>query len=113
MPHAEIKYSADLSLDTDLIFDLIERVLNEHDSSSGVCKGRAYPASSFKHTHILFEISILRKPHRDEAFVQGLVDDLEGQLKGLIGQSCYFSLSVDFSAVGYVTNQHLTDHIKK
>lgn len=36
MPHAEIKYSADLSLDT----DLIERVLNEHDSSSGLIASR-------------------------------------------------------------------------
>ena len=112
MPHAEIKYSADLSLDTDLIFDLIERVLNGHDSSSGVCKGRAYPASSFRHTHVLFEINILRKPHRDEAFVQGLVEDLERQLKGVIGQSCYFSLAVDFSPVGYVTNQYLIDVTK-
>ena len=93
MPHAEIKYFADLSLDTDVIFDLIEQVLNEHDSSSGVCKGQAYPASSFKHTHVLFEISILRKPHLDEAFVQRACD-LElcfekriFKLKGILDES--------------------------
>ena len=107
MPHAEIKYSSDLSIDTDAMFDLIERILNEHDSSSGACKCRAYPTDLFKHTHILFEVSILPKPHRDEAFVQALVIDLEKQLKGMIGQRCYFSLAVEFSGAGYVTNECL------
>lgn len=105
MPHAEIKYSADLALDVDAMFVLIERILNEHDSSSGVCKCRAYPAEAFLHTHVLFEISILPKPHRDEAFVKALVADLERQLKGMIGQSCYFSLAVEFSGLGYVTSK--------
>lgn len=53
---------------------------------------------------------ILWEPHQDEAFVQGLVEDLERQLRGVIGQSCYFSLAVDFSPVGYVTNEHLVEN---
>lgn len=105
MPHAEIKHSSDLSLDYQAMFTLIEHILNEHDSSAGACKCRAYPSNAFLHTHVVFEISILQKPHRDESFIQSLVADLKLQLKGMITQNCHFSLSVAFIGTGYSTGE--------
>ena len=50
------------------MFTAIEHTILAHDSSSGDCKCRSYPAEASNHTHLLIEISMLTKPHRDEAF---------------------------------------------
>ena len=68
MPHADLKYSPDLSFDPQAMFTAIEQTILAHDSGSGDCKCRSYPAEASNHTHLLIEISMLSKPHRDEAF---------------------------------------------
>ena len=106
MPHVNIKYSSDLKLDTRSMFKLVEEVINAHDSASGLAKGRAYPAVEFQHTHVLFEISMLTKPHRDQAFTDRLMADLENRLKAQISQDCMFSLGINYSGPYYITNSH-------
>ena len=106
MPHAELKYSADLDIDPTAILAAIEQTILRHDSGSGPCKGRAYPAAQFNHTHLLLAVTMLRKPHRDTDFTDRLMEDLESTIKTMIGQSCHFSFSLDYSTGHYVTNRH-------
>ena len=106
MPHAEINYSGDLDLDATAILKRIEQVIQSHDAGSGECKGRAYPAQTFHHTHVLVSISLLPKPHRDDAFLTALLSDLETSIKALLPAPCLFSLGITFSGAYYVTNTH-------
>lgn len=106
MPHAELKYSDDLALDAAAILADIEAVISRHDGGAGACKGRAYPSSQFHHTHVLLTLSLLSKPHRDAAFTQALMGDVEAAVKAKLPQSCHFSLSLTYSDAYYVTNYH-------
>ena len=105
MPHADLKYSNDLPLDASTILTSIETVIQSHDPGSGDCKGRAYPATEFRHTHLLIEISMLPKAHRDTAFMAALSADLEKAIKAHLSQPCFFSLMISFSSENYVTNR--------
>ncbi|MEM6589527.1 MAG: hypothetical protein AAF641_13855 [Pseudomonadota bacterium] len=106
MPHAELCYSSDLSLDPKAVMERIEAVMQAHDPGSGACKGRAYPAETFHHTHFLARVSLLAKPHRDTAFILALSRDLEEAIKALIPEPCAFTLDISFSSQIYVTNAH-------
>ena len=107
MPHAELKYSNDLDINAKAILETIEATIQNHDAGSGDCKGRAYPTDQFHHTHMLVSISMLTKPHRDKAFTDALISDLENAVKALIPQSCFFSLVIDESGDTYITNRHV------
>lgn len=104
MPHAELKYSNDLILDTPAILATIDSVIRRHDANAGDCKGRAYPASEFHYTHVIAEISMLPKAHRDQAFMNALITDLETAIKAYITQPSFFSLKISFLPETYVTN---------
>ncbi|MEM7732992.1 MAG: hypothetical protein AAF280_09450 [Pseudomonadota bacterium] len=106
MPHAELFYSSDLSLDPMAVLERIEEVLVAHDPGSGACKGRAYPAEIFRHTHFIARVSMLPKPHRDAAFIASLSAELEAAIKLLIPEPCAFTLDVSFSSINYITNLH-------
>lgn len=106
MPHAELKYSDDLKLDAQAILAQIEAVIQQHDAGSGECKGRAYPASTYHHSHVLVDISMLPKAHRDQTFVSLLMKDLEQTIKAMISSPCFFSLNMGFSGAAYVTGMH-------
>lgn len=106
MPHAELKYSADLTIDAAAILADIEQVILKHDSGSGDCKGRAYPSQTFHHTHLLVSVAMLTKPHRDEAFTEKLIADLERSIKTHLHQRCFFSLDLRYMGGSYITNLH-------
>lgn len=57
MPHIEIKHSNNLNLDYGLLFHSMEGVINEMDEAAGACKGRAYPASHYHHSHVLISVA--------------------------------------------------------
>ena len=76
MPQADLKYSSDLGLDALALMADIQTLIARHDSGAGQCKARAYPADIFQHSHFVLELAILRKPHRDQAFRDALLDDL-------------------------------------
>ena len=103
MPHAELKYSADLKFDADAVFDAIEKTIGAHDAGAGECKCRAYPSEQTNYTHLMVSVVMLRKPHRDAAFLDGLLRDLEAAIKAQLTQSCRFSLGIEFSGDAYVT----------
>ena len=106
MPHAELKYSSDLKINAVAILADIEQMILQHDAGSGECKGRAYPTDYFHHSHMILEISMLTKPHRDDAFTAALMEDLEQLVKAHIPQSCYFSLVIAYNKGAYATNFH-------
>jgi len=109
MPHVEIKYSDNLDIDTNKIFDSVEKIINDNDMSAGVCKSRAYPCSQYKYSHILVTVSLLTKPHRDKAFTEKLSGEIELAIKAHLKQSLYFSLNIEYSLDYYTTNTHLVE----
>ncbi|MDX2319585.1 MAG: hypothetical protein QNK26_03195 [Moritella sp.] len=106
MPHIEIKYSDNLTINTGEIFDDIEEIINGKDISAGECKSRAYPCSQYKYSHMLVIVSLLTKPHRDKIFTQSLSLEIEKAVKVHLKQSLYFSLSIEYSQDYYTTNIH-------
>ncbi len=110
MPHAEIKYTDDLALDAQAILTDIEATILRHDAESGACKGRAYPAVQFHYSHVLVTVSMLSRPHRDAAFTEALLHDLERVIKARVSQRCQFSLGISYSDSAYVTNLHQPDN---
>lgn len=106
MPHAELKYSEDLSFDADALLAAIEDTINRHDPAAGECKCRAYPAARFRHTHMLVAITMLAKPNRNAAFTAAVMEDLEQAIKAHLKQRCLFSLLVEYSPSTYVTKEH-------
>lgn len=109
MPHVEIKYTDNLDIDTDNIFNVIEDIITESDSGAGECKSRAYPCSQYKYPHMLVTVSLLTKPHRDDAFTHKLSDEIEQAIKRNLKQSLYFSLTIEYSPAYYSTNIHLVE----
>ena len=103
MPHAELKYSSDLTIDVAAMLGTIEQIIQNHDSGAGDCKGRAYPAKVFHHSHLICDISLLNKPHRDAAFMQALLDALTAALKPQLPEGTKFSIGLSFSTPYYVT----------
>ena len=104
MPHADLKYSADLRFDVNAMFETIESTILAHDAGAGECKCRAYPCEQTNYTHLLVSVVMLRKPHRDTAFMAALLHDLEETIKAQLSQNCRFSLGIEFSSDSYVTN---------
>ena len=111
MTHVEIKYSDNLTFNTQDIIDDIEGIINQKGASAGVCKSRAYPCSEYKHPHILVTVSLLTKPHRDEQFTLELSAEIESAIKSHLQQSLYFSLNIEYSNAYYTTNVHQVDGI--
>jgi len=109
VPHVEIKYSDNVDIDTNEVFDIVERIINEKDISAGECKSRAYPSSQYKYSHILVTVSLLSKPHRDKVFTHNLSIELEKAIKAQLKQSLYFSLNIEYSLQYYTTNIHLVE----
>ena len=106
MPHADLKYSPDLSFDPQAMFAAIEHTILAHDSASGDCKCRIYPAEASNHTHLLIEISMLAKPHRDANFTRALRDAIAASVKNHLQQRCYISLAIRYSDAMYLTDRH-------
>jgi hypothetical protein len=115
MPHAEIKYSSDLTLPVEQIFAAIENTIHALDDGAGECKCRAYKSDQHKYPHILISLSLLAKPHRDQDFSDRLMARVEAAVKALIAQSCYFSLALEYNSANYITAPHIVpgDHLAR
>lgn len=106
MPHAELKYSSDLTLNAPALLRGIEQVIQRHDAGSGECKGRAYPTDIYHHSHCLLHVSMLTKAHRDNTFTQALLEDLKAEMKKHLRQKCFLSLGIAYSDDNYITTDH-------
>lgn len=108
MPHAELKFSSDLTLDAKTILAEIESTIRAFDDSAGTCKGRAYPTDHFHHTHLAVTVSLLDKPHRDAEFCNTLLAKLESCVRAKLTQPCAVSFGLDFLPTYYSTGTHDT-----
>ncbi|MEP4194918.1 MAG: hypothetical protein ABJL99_04695 [Aliishimia sp.] len=103
MPHAELSYSADLTIDAGAILSEIEAIISSHDDTAGDTKGRAYPADIYHHTHFKATIALLAKPHRNAAFLAALNADLSAAVAKHLPRPCWMSIDLVFSGAGYNT----------
>lgn len=105
MPQAELKFSNDITIDVAHIFKSIDSEISNFDPSAGACKCRAYPATEFLHTHVLLNIRLLRKPHRDEAFMNTLLNKLKSILESAVPNGCSYAVDLSFFSGYYLTEQ--------
>lgn len=96
MPQADLSYSAHIALDPIAVLARIEEVIVAHDDSAGACKGRAHPLAQTHHDHVLLRVRMLRKPHRDDAFMQEVLTALQTDLKPLIPAPCILGIELGF-----------------
>jgi hypothetical protein len=111
MPHAELKYSIDLDLDAVALLRCVEQIILRHDANSGECKGRAYPADEYHHSHCLLNVSMLSKSHRDKAFTNALLLDLEAELCRHLRKQCFLSLGIQYSDNNYITTAYVPENL--
>ena len=103
MPQVELKYSDNLCLQFESLFEEIERAINFQDPSAGLCKSRAYPAESYLHSHLFLNISLMKKPSRDDQFIKALSEEMECIIKVHLPQSAYYSIQINFLSEHYIT----------
>lgn len=96
MPQIDLKYSNNLSLDIKSTVQAIEKLINTTDELSGECKCRAYPATDYLHSHCFLQVMILKKPHRDDAFMKAMLHQLTELLKQNISEDCTVSIELGF-----------------
>ncbi len=103
MPHLEINYSEDIKVDVNKLFESIEKTIQTFDPSSGDCKSRATTIKCFRHSHILVNLWLLTKPHRDQAFSQCLLDVVQQIIQKHIPSNCHLSLQLYYRDANYRT----------
>lgn len=96
MPQADLSYSATLKFDAAAVLAKIEEVIGAHDASSRDCKGRAHPLAVTHHDHVLLRLRMLEKPHRDDAFMQGLLAALADALDPMIPAPSVLGIELGF-----------------
>ncbi|MEH6645153.1 hypothetical protein [Sulfitobacter sp.] len=101
MPQADLSFSAHIALDPTVILAKIEGVIGAYDSNAGDCKGRAFALEKTHHAHILLRLRMLRKPHRDDAFMQGLLAALQTELRSHIPPPCILGVELGFLETHY------------
>ena len=101
MPQADLSYSAQIALDPAIILAKIEEVISAYDGNAGDCKGRAFAVENTHHSHILLRLRMLRKPHRDDTFMQGLLAALQTELRSHIPSPCILGIELGFLETHY------------
>lgn len=96
MPQADLSFSSEISFDASAVLVKIEEVIAAHDATSGACKGRAHALDVTHHTHVLLRLRMLKKPHRDDAFMQTLLATLQTALRPMIPAPCILGIELGF-----------------
>lgn len=103
MPQADLHYTNDIPLDAPRVLADIERTIAAQDAQAGDCKGRAHRLDAFHHSHVLLTVAVLKKPHRDDAFMAALLDAITAVLDGHLTQNCARSVELRFLSAHYRT----------
>jgi 5-carboxymethyl-2-hydroxymuconate isomerase len=104
MPQINMNYSNDIkTIDFHKLFKDMEVTINEHDSTAGICKSRAYPTDIYHHTHIDISVLLIKKKHRDENFMRQLQEKLILVCKNHVPLNCLYSINLIFSGDYYFT----------
>ena len=103
MPQADLNYSATLEFDVPAVLAKIEEIVGAHDKSSGACKGRAHVLDITHHDHVLLRLRMLKKPHRNDAFMQGLLEALQEALGEMIPTPSIVGVELGFLEQHYAS----------
>lgn len=103
MPQADLSYSAHIKFDVPAVLTRIEEVIAALDASSGACKGRAHAVETTHHDHVLLRLRMLDKPHRDDAFLKGLLNVLQEALRPMIPAPCIIGIEIGFLEQHYAS----------
>lgn len=105
MPQADIYYSAELNLDASAVLAQIEAVIAGHDSTAGQCKGRAFAIETTHHRHVFLRIAVLKKAHRDSAFMTVLQTKLLEVLSPTVSAPCNVAVELNWTSEQYQSVQ--------
>ena len=103
MPQADLSYSAQIPLDASAFLATVEEIIQSHDAAAGACKGRAHVLETTHHVHILLRVRMLKKPHRDEAFMQALLAALQSALRPIVPGPCILGIKIGFLETHYAS----------
>lgn len=103
MPQCDAFCSHDIQLDFAPVFQAIQDALSAHDSSTGVCKSRAFISDQSSHSNIAFRIALMQKPHRDKPFMLQCLNNLEAAIKPHLPDGIYYSVEVVFLSEHYLS----------
>lgn len=103
MPQADLYFSADQTLPPVETLQAIQTVISGFDTASGLCKGRAHPVADYLNSHVFLSLSMLPKPHRDEAFARELGGRLAEALKAVASADCTINVQIRFDLIHYTT----------
>ena len=106
MPQLDVQYTGDLEIDAKDILGSVETLVKEHDSGTGNVKGRALKVADFHHSSLMLTLSLVKRPHRDDAFMSALAADLSDLLGSKISQPCNVSLTVQFLPQFHVSKDY-------
>ena len=103
MPQADLYYSQDLALDAAALLRDFETIIHDHDPSSGACKGRAFAVAETHHCHVLLQVALLEKPHRNPAFLTALQDKLAKRIAPGLPSPTALGVELRFLSPHYLT----------
>lgn len=101
MPHIEIHYTQDIALDTHNLSKKLEHTIKSLDATVGGCKSRAYATTEFNASHIIINIWLLKKPHRDEQYNKHFLDEVGKTIKENIPAHYHTSLQLYYRDENY------------
>jgi hypothetical protein len=96
MPKIDCYLSSDLNLNHKDISNHLEQCIKTLDTSAGACKYRAFTATEHQHMHCSLKVILLKKPHRDDRFMEQLAHQIEDALKPHLPSDCNLSIECDF-----------------
>lgn len=104
MPHIELKYCIEIDLNPDVVLSGIESLLKEYDHEVGLFKSRSYHYDTLS-PHVLLELSLKKRPYRDDKYLNGLLMAIEKQLQSSLPESTQFSIEIKFLSPYYLSGQ--------
>ena len=103
MPHADIKYTADIQIDLKTLMSDIEEIILDLDPTSGACKGRALKVDEYHHSHINIEIRLFATKNRDIDLLNELINRVDSRAKALLKKAAHVTVKLNFPPITYLT----------
>ena len=103
MPHADIKYTADIQIDVKTLMSDIEDIILDLDPTSGACKGRALKVDDYHHSHINIEIRLFATKNRDIDLLNELINRIDTRAKSFLKKAAHVTVKLEFTPLTYLT----------
>ena len=103
MPHADIKYTADIQIDLKTLMSDIEEIILDLDPTSGACKGRALKVDEYHHSHTNIEIRLFAAKNRDIDLLHELINRFNSRTKSFLKKAAHVTVKLEFTPLTYLT----------